>query len=84
MKPYVDLYGGYETAGWTRDTALHVTVLDGGGTAKHVVVGADNARIDGFTIRGGNANGAGLEANGGGVFCNRTSPVIANDVITSN
>jgi predicted outer membrane repeat protein len=50
----------------------------------HVVVGATNARVDGFTIRGGNANGGFPNNRGGGVFADGTSPVIANNRIQGN
>ena len=29
MKPWVDLYGGYESGGWKRDTKTYKTILDG-------------------------------------------------------
>ena len=50
------VYGGFagtESQREARDVTRHRTVLDGGGVAHHVVIGADDAVLDGFTIRGG-------------------------------
>lgn len=52
----------------------------------HVVIGASNALIDGFTIMGGIADG-GIESStgvGGGVYLDGTSPTIRNCRITGN
>jgi hypothetical protein len=78
MKPYVDLFGGFDRQGWRRDIEAHRTVLDGEGQ-RRVVVGANNARIDGFVIRNGKVRGPGA-----GVLCDRTSPVISNNTIIEN
>jgi parallel beta-helix repeat protein len=78
MKSHVDLYGGFEPQGWRRDIFAHVTVLDGQG-ARRVVVGADHARLDGFTMTGGK-----VRAPGGAILCDRTSPTISHNVITGN
>ena len=42
----------------------------------HVITGADNAILDGLIVRGGNANGAGLNNRGGGLLNIGTSPSI--------
>jgi len=58
MKENVNIYGGFtgsETSLDTRDWALNKTILDGESSVKHVVTGASNAIIDGFTITGGKA-----------------------------
>jgi len=78
MKPYVDLYGGFEAVNWERDIYDNRTVLDGQG-ARRVVEGADNCRLDGFVITGGRSRG-----HGAGILCHRTSPVISNNIITGN
>ncbi len=78
MKPSVDLYGGFDAKEWSRDVARHATVLDVR-RAGRVVIGADDARLDGFTIRGGSARGP-----GGGILCDRTAPTIANNMIVDN
>ncbi|MFQ5809036.1 MAG: right-handed parallel beta-helix repeat-containing protein, partial [Armatimonadota bacterium] len=78
LKPGVAIYGGFggaETARDQRDWATHVTVLSGDiGTpgdlsdnSYHVVTGADDAVIDGFTITGGNADGKAYHGKGGGM-----------------
>ena len=56
MKPYVDLFGGFEPATWERDIMKHPTILDGEGTHR-ILLGADHARLDGFVIQGGAARG---------------------------
>jgi len=78
MKPYVDLFGGFDKRSWRRDIEAHRTVLDGEGQ-RRVVVGASNARIDGFVIRNGKVRGPGA-----GVLCDRSSPVITNNAIIEN
>ncbi len=51
----------------------------------HVVVGADNASLDGFTITGGNANGdPGAADSGGGMYNDRSSPTVANCAFKGN
>jgi hypothetical protein len=70
MKPHVDLYGGFEPSEWRRDVSRHVTVLDSR-QEDRVIVGADDARLDGFTIRGGRVRGP-----GGAILCDRKSPTI--------
>jgi hypothetical protein len=78
MMPYVDLFGGFERQGWRRDIEAHRTVLDGEGQ-RRVVVGANNARIDGFVIQNGKVRGPGA-----GVLCDHASPVISNNTIIDN
>jgi hypothetical protein len=89
MKPYVDIYGGFDPATWSRDIFAHRSVLDGRGQYR-VAVGADDAVLDGFTVTGGTAGGGlGMQfldttGLGGGVLCEGTSPVITNNVFTGN
>ncbi|WP_428938932.1 right-handed parallel beta-helix repeat-containing protein [Fontivita pretiosa] len=78
LKPYVDLYGGFDPDNWSRDIFAHASVIDGENT-RRPVVGADHARIDGFVIRNGRADG-----HGGGILCRRSSPVISNNIIIEN
>ena len=63
------LYGGFagtETRRDPRDWRKNTTILKGDGAA-HVVTGADDAVLDGFTITGGNAmGGEALGMPGGG------------------
>jgi len=66
------------------------TVLDGQGSSYHVVVGADRAVIDGFTITGGNAVGdipqsvSGGTFSGGGMFNFGVAPEIRNCLFVRN
>lgn len=79
MKPHVDLYGGFLPGDWqTRDVYQHAAILDAQQKGP-VVIGADDARLDGFVITGGEQN-----AHGGGVVCDGVSPTIVNNVITGN
>lgn len=71
LRPGVRVYGGY--TGNERDAAKHATVLDGN-HAYHVVTGANGAALDGFTITGGYADGAGYDGQGGGLINYRRAP----------
>jgi len=58
MKDYVDLLGGYESAGWTRDIENNPTIIDGGGSENIVTLdtnteGAGHATFNGFIVRNG-------------------------------
>jgi hypothetical protein len=79
MKPYVDLYGGFAAGDWkTRDVYQQATILDAQKKGP-VVIGADDARLDGFVITGGQQ-----EAHGGGIVCDGVSPTIVNNIIVAN
>ena len=59
LLPSGSLFGGFaghETQRDQRDWQRNLTTLDGNG-AYHVVTGADDAVLDGFTLTGGNAAG---------------------------
>lgn len=71
LRPGVRLCGGY--AGGVRDVAKHKTVLDGN-HAYHVVTGASGAVLDGLTITGGQADGAGYDGKGGGLVNYKRGP----------
>jgi len=73
MKSNVALYGGFTgteappldvSTRRNRDWIKNPTIIDGGNgrglgqPAYHVVVGANNSVLDGFTVRGGRANGS--------------------------
>jgi len=91
MREGVDLYGGFtgtETSRDQRDWESHQTIIDGstardGEPAYHVVVGADNALLDGFTVTGGNANGS-SHTDGGGMYNAECSPSVLNCTFTGN
>jgi len=79
------LYGGFsgiEVRPDQRDWEKYETILDGREINYHVVTGADNAIIDGFTIRRGEVN---LINNtdryydsGGGMYNDTANPTVAN------
>ena len=78
LKPHVDLYGGFEAPGGARDIYRHASILDGGGVVR-IAIGGDHARIDGFHFTNGRVRG-----KGAALFCDGTSPTIANCVFTNN
>ena len=90
----VHLYGGFagaETARELRDWRAHVTVIDGsnsrsGMPAYHVVYGADDATLNGFTITGGNANGwpSPRIGSGGGMLIRQCSPMVEHCIFVDN
>lgn len=103
LKSGAKLYGGFtgnETSLNDRDYNANQTILSGEiGTSAdtdnsyHVVIGADNATLDGFTITGGYADGEKWNRLGGGMYnagqaqssdINAISPVISNCVFTGN
>ena len=77
LVPYVSLLGGYRETDWSREIEANETILDGNAAAS-VVTGANNSMIEGFTITNGRA------ANGGGVYCSSTSPLIRLNRILRN
>ena len=85
----VAFYGGFagiETVRSARDWVLHPTILDGQGSADHVV-SAYYGVLDGFVLIGGNASGSGSWGGGGGGIVmpyNARQVSIANCVITGN
>ncbi|MFC1549990.1 NosD domain-containing protein [Candidatus Neomarinimicrobiota bacterium] len=78
LKPYVDLYGGFNPNTWERDIHKYSTILDGN-KKNRVIIGADNARVDGFVITNGFA-----KSHGGGILCDDASPTISNCFIVNN
>ncbi len=99
LKNGVGVYGGFlgtETAREQRNPAANVTILSGDiGTPgnssdnSYHVVTADStvtasAVLDGFTITGGNANGATPDDRGAGLLGSNASPTVAHCVFTGN
>jgi hypothetical protein len=95
LQPGVELYGGFSGDGTEslrdeRDWVNNVTVVDGHeGTSEtydvyHVVLGADDAVIDGFTITGGDANTWHPHDRGGGMMNESASPLVRNCIFTGN
>ncbi len=78
LKPGVRVYGGFaggERTRAQRDPGANATILSGdigrpgdpSDNCYHVLVGADDALLDGFVIANGNANGTGYDGKGGGM-----------------
>jgi hypothetical protein len=96
MRQGVAIYGGFagtETSQDQRNWVANPTILSGDiGTqgdnsdnSYHVVIGANNATLDGFMITDGNANGEDWPHYvGGGIYIDGASPIIEKNVITSN
>jgi hypothetical protein len=79
MKQWVDLYGGFAPGDWkTRDVYQYAAILDAQKKGP-VVIGADDARLDGFVVTGGQQ-----QAHGGGIVCDGVSPMIVNNIIVGN
>ncbi|RPJ59354.1 MAG: DUF1565 domain-containing protein [Acidobacteria bacterium] len=78
MKEYVDLFGGFSSTDWKRDLTRYPTVLSGG-NGRRVLIGANHAILNGFTVRAGQVRG-----KGAGLLCEGTSPIIRNNVFVEN
>jgi len=89
MRDGVSLYGGFaggETSLDQRDWIANETILSGdigvlddnSDNSYHVVMGANDASLNGFTITGGNANGGSWESHGGGMHNYQCSPTVSN------
>jgi predicted outer membrane repeat protein len=93
MRNQVHLYGGFrgtETARNQRDWVSNPTIIDGAKQkgfirSDHVVIGAGRSTLDGFTVRGGNANGNDLDnKRGGGLYLEDVDMVVRNCVFEDN
>ena len=78
MKPGVDLFGGYSAETWQRDIFANAAILDGEGRER-VLIGADDARIDGFVVQNGR-----VRSHGAGMALRRASPVVSNNIFRDN
>lgn len=83
--------GGFETARSQRDWFANPAIISGvngrgaGLAAYHVVEGANNATVDGFTISGGNANGSvDADRRGAGVIMTGITMTIRNCIVRDN
>src|SRR5689334_21008465 len=56
MKPKVDVFGGFNSNNWKRDIEKYRTIINGGGKLQ-LFIGANDARIDGFTLSNGSVLG---------------------------
>jgi len=92
-------FDGTETMLNQRNPVANVTTLSGdlngddsgftnnGENSYHVVYAnnVDNtAMLDGFTIRGGNANGSGTDNQGGGIYTTNSDATLANLILRNN
>jgi hypothetical protein len=89
LKSGVALYGeftGMEFSLAERNWYDNETILDGEDAVYHVVVGAQDALLDGFTVTGGNTDGSGHDGNGGCIWTQASagSPIVAHCKITQN
>ena len=99
LKSGVAIYGGFagtETLRWQRDYQTNVTILSGdlgitseiGDNSYHVVTGSNTnnyAKLDGFTITGGNADGlTSPQDRGGGIYNYRGNPSLTNVIFSGN
>ncbi|NLE57552.1 MAG: hypothetical protein GX616_04275, partial [Planctomycetes bacterium] len=90
LKLGVALYGGFagnETELAQRDWTTNKSILDGNQAGSVVTSPAgatSTTRIDGFTIRNGKGTGSNPRQNAGGIYCSSSSPMIANNTISSN
>ncbi len=97
LKDGVAIYGGFngtETAREQRDFTANVTILSGDiGTlginsdnSVHVVTGANNAILDGFTVTAGYSDGASCPGDlcGAGMYNFSSSPTITNVNFSGN
>jgi len=90
MKQGVQIYGGYAGVGASdpddRDHDAYATTIDGAGAVEHVVVGASDAALDGFVVRGGDTGGAWGDPYGGGGMDNTdvTNLTVADCTFTEN
>ncbi len=78
LKEYIDLYGGFETSKWERDIFKYRSILSGD-EKRRVIVGSNNAQLDGFVITEGAIRG-----KGAGLYCNSVSPTITNNIFLAN
>ena len=95
MRDGVSLYGGFignessrEERNWTdNETILSGdigTPDDNSDNSYHVIVGANDASLDGFTVTGGNANGGGNYSLGGGMYNYQCTAMVTNCVFSEN
>lgn len=89
MAAGVEIYGGFtgtESKLSERDAPFdHPTILDGEHASYHVVVGASNARLDGFVVTYGSASAGVIDNSGGGMFNDSvTGLVVSNCMFKGN
>jgi uncharacterized repeat protein (TIGR01451 family) len=96
----VAVYGGFagaETSRDERDPVANLTILSGdlngddeenfannGENSYHVVIGANDATLDGVTITAGNADRTSSNLYGGGMYNKDSSPILSNIIFSGN
>ncbi|OQB21492.1 MAG: hypothetical protein BWY12_01531 [candidate division BRC1 bacterium ADurb.Bin183] len=73
LRAYVELYGGYETGGWTRNLSFYKTTITPAdpNTLAPIIAAATGCRVDGLNLKGGDT----------GVLCEDCSPAIVQCAI---
>ena len=95
MRDGVSLYGGFtggETSLDQRNWVVNETILSGdigvqdnnSDNSYHVVVGANDASLDGFTVTEGNANGGSSYSLGGGMYNYHCTAIVTNCIFIGN
>jgi parallel beta-helix repeat protein len=89
LHPYAYLYGGFagsETSQQERDWVSNITALDGQQQGSVVTARAGHrvSAIDGFTITNGTGTMSSSHTRGGGLYVDRSSPLITNNTITNS
>jgi hypothetical protein len=93
---FVHLYGGFsgsETNRANRNFSAHAAIIDGGGkptVVQSLSAGYLVSTLDGFTVQNGGVYTDGRsfagspEVPGGGILCQVSAPILANNVVQSN
>ena len=91
LRSGISIYGGFPATGappiGDRDPSTFPTILDGQSTVDHILVGADNALLDGVTVTGGLAQSAftgDWGSYGAGMLIDNTSPTVVNVTFHAN
>ena len=84
LKDGVTLQGGWNKDFSNRDRSTYVTTIDASKKGGPVILGANGATVDGFTIINGTRIEKGAASIGAGVYCKSTSPTIKNNIIQAN
>ncbi len=84
LKKGIVLQGGWNKKFSKRAPMHFETILDGAKEKGPVIIGADGALIEGFTIIHGSLLVKGDESLGSGIYCEKTSLVITHNIIRDN
>lgn len=84
LKAGVVLEGGWNADFTSRDTASFASVIDGAREKGSVVIGANDAVLDGFTVIHGSLLEKDGESVGSGIYSKETSPIIRNNIVRDN